>query len=101
GDASHAGKVARMLRVDHAGEYGAARIYRGQLDVLGPNHPMAATIRHMEDQEARHLETFDNLLLEREIRPTALTPFWHIAGYALGAATALMGPKAAMACTAA
>lgn len=101
GDASHTGKIARMLRVDHAGEYGAARIYRGQLDVLGPSHALSATIRHMEDQEARHLETFDSLLLERDVRPTLLTPFWHVAGYALGAATALMGSKAAMACTAA
>lgn len=91
----------RMIRVDHAGEYGAARIYRGQLAVLGDNHPQSAVIRHMEAQEKRHLETFDRLIRTRRVRPTALSPVWHVAGYALGAATALLGPKAAMACTAA
>ena len=92
---------ARMARVDHAGEYGAARIYRGQLDVLGDNHPEAAVIRHMEAGEQRHLDIFNALLQRRRVRPTVLAPVWHVAGYALGAATALMGPKAAMACTAA
>lgn len=101
GDGSRADAVARMLRVDHAGEYGAARIYRGQLDVLGPRHPLSDTIREMESQEKSHLESFDQMLLERKVRPTLLSPFWHVAGYALGAATALMGPRAAMACTAA
>lgn len=101
GDLTPAQKRERMLRVDHAGEYGAARIYRGQLDVLGDQHPMSETIQHMEDQEGRHLATFNNLLREEQVRPTALGPVWHVAGYALGAATALMGPKAAMACTAA
>ncbi|MDA5192631.1 demethoxyubiquinone hydroxylase family protein [Govanella unica] len=101
GDPSAKDQRARLLRVDHAGEYGAARIYRGQLDVLGASHPLSATIQHMEAQEGRHLATFDNLLREQQVRPTALGPFWHVAGYALGAATALMGPKAAMACTAA
>lgn len=101
GDGSREEAVARMLRVDHAGEYGAARIYRGQLDVLGPQHPMHDTIREMEAQEKAHLETFDRMLLDREVRPTLLAPIWHVAGYALGAATALLGPRAAMACTAA
>ncbi len=101
GTMPHAEKVRRALRVDHAGEYGAARIYRGQLDVLGDSHPLSATIQHMEAQEGRHLATFDNLLQERGVRPTSLGPIWHVAGYALGAATALMGTTAAMACTAA
>lgn len=101
GDLSPRQMIERMIRVDHAGEYGAARIYRGQLDILGDRHPMTATIRHMEDQEQRHLRTFDEMIVNRNVRPTALAPFWHVAGYALGAATALMGPKAAMACTAA
>lgn len=101
GDPTPAERLRRILRVDHAGEYGAARIYRGQLDVLGDNHALTPTIRHMEAQEGRHLETFDNLLLERGVRPTLLGPAWHVAGYALGAVTALMGPRAAMACTAA
>lgn len=92
---------ARMLRVDQAGEYGATRIYAGQLAVLGDRNPVAAEIQHMAEQEAAHREKFDALLAERGVRPTALQPFWDMAGFALGAATALIGPKAAMACTAA
>jgi len=92
---------ASMLRVDQAGEYGATRIYAGQLAAFGNNHPMARTIAHMAAQEARHLSTFDRMLADRAVRPTALQPFWRLAGHALGAVTALIGPKAAMACTAA
>jgi len=99
GDLSGADLVARMIRVDQAGEYGARRIYEGQLAVLGPNHPKAETIRHMHAQELKHLKTFDGLVAERRVRPTALQPLWHVAGFALGAATAMMGEKAAMACT--
>ncbi|MGE0255253.1 MAG: demethoxyubiquinone hydroxylase family protein [Alphaproteobacteria bacterium] len=98
GDPSPAAAVARMIRVDQAGEYGAARIYEGQLAVLG-GRPVGATIREMRDQEARHLETFDRLVADRRVRPTALAPLWHVAGFALGAATALLGERAAMACT--
>ncbi len=90
-----------MIRVNQAGEYGAARIYAGQLAVLGDRHPIARDIRHMAEQEQRHLDHFNGLIAERGVRPTLLHPFWHVAGYALGAATALMGPQAAMACTAA
>lgn len=89
-----------MIRVDHAGEYGAVRIYEGQLAVL-KNGPAADLIRHMAQQEERHLKTFDRLINERKVRPTALEPVWRVAGFALGAATALMGEKAAFACTAA
>ena len=92
--------IARILRVDHAGEYGAARIYDGQLAVLGRD-AVAPVIREMADAERKHLETFDRLLHERRVRPTALGPFWHAAGFALGAGSALMGRRAAMACTAA
>ena len=97
------GSVSRssMLRVDHAGEYGATRIYAGQLAVLGSRHPAAREIRHMVAQEDVHLDRFNQLLTERGVRPTLLQPFWHVAGFALGAATALIGPEAAMACTAA
>jgi ubiquinone biosynthesis monooxygenase Coq7 len=92
--------LARMIRVDHAGEHGAVQIYRGQLAVLG--HTAAGeTIRRMHDQEQEHLDTFDRLIAENGVRPTALSPIWSVAGYALGAATALLGEKAAMACTAA
>lgn len=92
--------VDRIVRVDHAGEYGAVRIYQGQLSVLGSS-PIVGAIREMADQEREHLETFDTLVGERRVRPTALMPIWHVAGYVLGAATAIMGERAAMACTAA
>jgi ubiquinone biosynthesis monooxygenase Coq7 len=88
-----------MLRVDQAGEYGATRIYAGQLAVLRPNCPEAKLISRMAAQEQRHLARFDRLVAERGVRPTALQPLWNIAGFALGAATALMSEKAALACT--
>lgn len=93
--------TAAMIRVDHAGEYGAARIYAGQLAVMGTRHPHAAEIARMAAQEERHLAAFDQLILERRVRPTLLMPLWHAAGFALGAASALIGPRAAMAVTAA
>ncbi|HKD47472.1 MAG TPA: demethoxyubiquinone hydroxylase family protein [Rhizomicrobium sp.] len=89
-----------MVRVDHAGEYGAVRIYEGQLAILG-KRGSASSIRHMAEQEQRHLKTFDRLVNERRVRPTALEPLWRVAGYALGVGTALLGEKAAFACTAA
>jgi ubiquinone biosynthesis monooxygenase Coq7 len=91
-------EVSRCLRVDHAGEVGARRIYEGQLAVLGA-HPVAEEIRHMRDQEQEHLDTFSSLLNDYEVRPSLLSPFWNGAGFMLGAVTAAMGPKAAMACT--
>jgi ubiquinone biosynthesis monooxygenase Coq7 len=93
--------VPSMLRVDQAGEYGATRIYAGQLAVLGGRHKSAALIAGMAAQEREHLKHFDALLAERNVRPTLLQPVWAAAGHALGAATALMSPAAAMACTAA
>jgi ubiquinone biosynthesis monooxygenase Coq7 len=92
---------AAMIRVDHAGEYGATRIYAGQLAVMGDRAPHSGEIRAMAEQEHDHLRRFDALIAERGVRPTALQPLWSVAGYALGAATALLGPEAAMACTAA
>ncbi len=95
-----ADESAAMIRVDHAGEYGAVRIYAGQLAVLGRRKSKAANaIRHMAQQEEAHLKRFDDLINARCVRPTALQPLWQVAGFALGAATALMGEKAAMACT--
>lgn len=91
-------RIARIIRVDQAGEYGAKRIYDGQLAVLGRSKS-AETIRQMADQELHHMETFDRIMNERHVRPTLLSPLWHVAGFALGAGTALMGEKAAMACT--
>jgi ubiquinone biosynthesis monooxygenase Coq7 len=99
-----AADIESMIRVDHAGEYGAVRIYEGQLAVLkrrkGTEHSVE-TITHMAEQEQRHLKAFDRLINERRVRPTALEPVWRIAGFALGAATAALGEKAAFACTAA
>ncbi len=98
GDPTPREYVARTIRVDHAGEYGAKRIYEGQLAVLGRGKygPM---IEHMKQQEQVHLDTFSRLIAQRRVRPTALLPIWHVAGFALGAATALLGHRAAMACT--
>ena len=88
-----------MLRVDQAGEFGATRIYAGQLAVLPRNSAAAKLVSRMADQEKRHLERFDALMSERRVRPTILQPVWNFAGFALGAATALLSDKAAMACT--
>jgi ubiquinone biosynthesis monooxygenase Coq7 len=87
-----------MIRVDHAGEHGAKRIYDGQLLVLGRSAD-APTIRRMAAQEMEHLRVFDRMIAERGVRPTLFSPLWHMAGFAMGAVTALLGPKAAMACT--
>jgi len=98
GDLTREQLIERIIRVDHAGEYGAVRIYQGQLAVLGKS-ASGDTIRHMTAQEQQHLDAFEKLAVERRVRPTLLTPLWHAAGFALGAGTALMGEKAAMACT--
>lgn len=92
---------ARMLRVDQAGEYGATRIYAGQLAVMGTRAPHSTEIAGMAEQEEAHRARFDAMIAQRGVRPTLLQPVWSVAGYALGAATALIGPKAALACTAA
>jgi ubiquinone biosynthesis monooxygenase Coq7 len=88
-----------MLRVDQAGEYGATRIYAGQLAVLRRNCPEAKLVARMGAQEERHLARFNALMAERRVRPTALQPLWNVAGFALGAATALISEQAALACT--
>lgn len=98
GDLDRKQMVDRILRVNQAGELGAVRIYRGQLAVLGKGKA-APVIRRMAEQEKTHLETFNRLIGERRVRPTLLSPLWHVAGFALGAGTALLGEKAAMACT--
>jgi ubiquinone biosynthesis monooxygenase Coq7 len=100
GDPSKEEMIARMIRVDQAGEYGAKRIYDGQLAVLG-SRADADAIREMAKTEDEHLAEFDNMLAARRVRPTLLHPIWHVAGFALGAGTALLGRPAAMACTAA
>jgi ubiquinone biosynthesis monooxygenase Coq7 len=93
--------IDSMIRVDQAGEYGATRIYAGQLAVMGDRSPAARSIAGMAAQEERHRAFFDRLIATRGVRPTLLQPFWNVAGFALGAATAAIGPEAAMACTAA
>ena len=90
---------ASMLRVNQAGEYGATRIYAGQLAVLRRNCPEAKLIARMAAQEERHLKRFNALMADRRVRPTALQPVWNVAGFALGAVTALMSEEAALACT--
>jgi ubiquinone biosynthesis monooxygenase Coq7 len=98
----HASDVEAMIRVDHAGEFGALRIYEGQLAVLSRNPTATAgteAIRRMAEQERTHFDALDKLVKDRAVRPTALEPVWHVAGFALGAATALLGEKVAMACT--
>jgi len=90
---------ASMLRVDQAGEYGATRIYAGQLAVLRGSSPAAHLVSHMATQEDRHLARFNQLMAERRVRPTLLQPLWHVGGFALGAVTALISEEAAMACT--
>ena len=98
GDPTARQLVERFIRVDHAGEHGAVRIYEGQLAVLGRGDK-EPILRHMLEQEQRHAAAFSTLVTRRRVRPTALLPLWHTAGFALGAVTAAMGERAAMACT--
>lgn len=99
GDRDTEERLGRMIRVDHAGEYGARRIYEGQLAILRGRSDKDTLIERMKQQEIAHLEAFSGLLRQRAQRPTALLPLWHVGGFALGAVTAMMGEKAAMACT--
>ena len=95
-------RLAEILRVDHAGELGAVHIYRGQQAVLGKarsHERVTGQLAEMEGHEAVHLARFDALLNEHRVRPTLLAPLWRAAGFALGAGTALLGEKAAHACT--
>ena len=98
GDPTRQQMIERIIRVDQAGEYGAVRIYQGQLKVLGKS-AKGPLIRHMYEQEVEHLQTFSKLVGKRRVRPSALLPLWHLAGFALGAGTAILGEQAAMACT--
>lgn len=88
-----------MIRVNQAGEFGATRIYAGQLAIMNARSPAAREIARMAAQEERHRQTFDKMISDRRVRPTLLAPLWNAAGYGLGMATALIGPEAAMACT--
>ena len=90
--------IPSMIRVNHAGEYGAIRIYQGQLAILRDSS-VGDTIQHMADQEREHFKIFDDAIKDRRVRPTVFSPLWHVAGFALGAGSALLGKRAAMACT--
>ena len=90
--------IDEIIRVDHAGEYGATKIYAGQLIVFGKNSKIGKTIKHMANQDQKHIDTFNKLIIEKRVRPTALMPVWNLTGYLLGITTALMGKKAAMDC---
>ena len=91
--------LEEIIRVDHAGEYGATKIYDGQIAIFGKNSKIGKTIQHMADQEQEHIDKFNELIIKHRVRPTAFLPVWNVAGFALGAVTARMGKKAAMACT--
>jgi len=100
GQPSSQTQIASMLRVNLAGEFGAKRIYEGQLAVLRKS-PCGSLLEHMKEQELGHLHSFEKWVVDNRVRPTLLYPVWSLFGYALGVGTALMGEKAAMACTAA
>ncbi|NQV54831.1 MAG: demethoxyubiquinone hydroxylase family protein [Rhodospirillales bacterium] len=98
GDPPKERMIESMIRVDQAGEYGAKRIYAGQLAVLGESDD-GPLLREMAETEDRHLEKFNQMMVARGVRPTILQPLWYVAGFALGAGSALLGREAAMACT--
>ncbi|BES96849.1 biosynthesis protein [Nesidiocoris tenuis] len=91
-------QIAEMIRVDHAGEFGADRIYAGQMAVLAGS-TSGPKIKEMWEQEKEHRAKFEELLYQRRVRPTFLLPIWHVGGFMLGAGSALLGEKGAMACT--
>jgi ubiquinone biosynthesis monooxygenase Coq7 len=97
GDLTRELVIERVIRVDHAGEYGAKRICEGQLAMLGRSQ-VASILEKVTEQELHHLAIFEELIAERNIRPSLLNPIWHIVGFALGASTALLGESTAMAC---
>ena len=104
GDLTRRQYIERLIRVNQAGEYGAKRIYQGQIDVLRRRHDPESRhalqlVTHMAEQEQEHLDGFNAKIVERRVRPTLMTPVWHLGGYAMGALTAMLGTKAAMACT--
>ncbi len=98
GDLTARQLIDQIIRVDHAGEYGAKRIYQGQMAVL-KNKPAYKIVKHMAEQEEAHLQYFSEEIGKRKVRPTAMMPIWHVGAYAMGALTAMLGEKAAMACT--
>uniref|UniRef100_UPI00358EBD4E 5-demethoxyubiquinone hydroxylase, mitochondrial n=1 Tax=Myxine glutinosa TaxID=7769 RepID=UPI00358EBD4E len=98
GDGVDRALLCRIIRVDHAGEFGADRLYAGQSAVLGRG-PVGPIIQKMWDEEKEHLQKFEELMIRHRVRPTALLPIWNVAGFLIGAGTALLGKEGAMACT--
>ena len=94
-------RLEEILRVDHAGELAAVHIYKGQSQVFADtsNRQLSEQFAHMQGEEQVHLDAFEGLLRENKVRPTALTPVWRLAALGLGVGTALLGEKAAHACT--
>ncbi|KAF9584073.1 ubiquinone biosynthesis monooxygenase Coq7 [Lunasporangiospora selenospora] len=91
--------LEEMIRIDQAGELGANWIYRGQYAVLGSDKKVGPLLEHMWEQEKHHLRVFDGMVSKYRVRPTAMRPLWEVAGFLLGAGTAMLGKEAAMACT--
>ena len=96
-------KVEEFIRVDHAGERGAIKIYEGQLLALNTfvkDDNLKKTIQEMKDQEKEHCNYFENEIKIRNIKPTKLMPLWDLLGVGLGFGSTLLGKKAALLCTA-
>ena len=96
-------KIEEFIRVDHAGERGAIKIYEGQLLALNTivkNNDLKDTIKHMKDHEVEHCEFFENEIKKRNIKPTRFLKLWDLLGLGLGFGTTILGKQAAMLCTA-
>ena len=96
-------KIEEFIRVDHAGERGAIKIYEGQLLALSTlikNEDLKKTIREMKEHELEHCSFFENEIKKRDIKPTKLLPLWDLLGIGLGFGSTILGKKAAMLCTA-
>jgi ubiquinone biosynthesis monooxygenase Coq7 len=94
-------KIQEMIRVNHAGEYGAVRIYHGQLKSFAKKDmfDILPEIEYMKQQEINHLKYFNKKLVEEEVLSTVFLPFWHVIGYGLGYISAKLGDDFAMTCT--
>lgn len=94
-------KISEIIRVNHAGEFGAKVIYDGQIAALKlkRDHESVRLVQHMKNQEIVHFDYFDDELKQQKIRPTIMQPIWRIGGFAMGFLTAILDKKAAMCCT--
>jgi 3-demethoxyubiquinol 3-hydroxylase len=94
-------KISEIIRVNHAGEFGAKVIYDGQIAALKlkRDHASVKLVRHMKEQEDVHFDYFNKEISAQKIRPTVMQPLWKIGGFALGFVTGLLDKRAAMCCT--